>query len=85
MGTELVGNRLSRGTNQLGTNSGGPNVRGPYGFGTKCVTAHSIDSVPCESKTLGILHHVAGKCDSEIGATTVCIELKTLNDQILIP
>ena len=45
---------------------------------------HSIDSVSCESKTLGILHHVAGKCDSEIGAT-VCIELKTLNDQILIP
>ena len=29
MGTELVGDRLSRGTNQLGTNCGGPNVRGP--------------------------------------------------------
>ena len=25
-GTELVGDRLPRGTNQLGTNSGGPNV-----------------------------------------------------------
>ena len=40
MGTELVGECLSRGTNQLGTHCGGPNVRGPYGFGTKCVTAH---------------------------------------------
>ena len=39
MGTELVGDRLSRGTNQLGTNCGEPNVRGPYVFGTKCVTA----------------------------------------------
>jgi hypothetical protein len=39
MGTELVRFRLSRGTNQLGTNCGGPNVRGPYAFGTKCVTA----------------------------------------------
>ena len=39
MGTELVGDRLSRGTNQLGTNCGGPNVREPYVFGTKCVTA----------------------------------------------
>ena len=37
MGTELVGDRLSRGTNQLGTNCGGPNVRGPYTFETKCV------------------------------------------------
>ena len=34
MGTELVWDRLSRGTNQLGTNCGGP-----YVFGTKCVTA----------------------------------------------
>ena len=40
MRTELVGDRLSRGTNQLGTNLGGPNVRGPYAFGTKCVTAN---------------------------------------------
>jgi hypothetical protein len=39
MGTELVGDRLSRGTNQLGTNCGGPNVGGPYALGTKCVTA----------------------------------------------
>ena len=39
MGTELVGDRLSRGTNKLGTNFGGLNVRGPYVFGTKCVTA----------------------------------------------
>ena len=39
MGTELVGNALSRGTNQLGTHCWGPNVRGPYVFGTKCVTA----------------------------------------------
>ena len=39
MGTELVGDRLSRGTNQLGINFGGLNVRGPYVFGTKCVTA----------------------------------------------
>ena len=39
MGTELVGDRLSSGTNQLGTNCGGPNVRGLYGFGKKCVTA----------------------------------------------
>ena len=39
MGTELVGDRLSRGTNHLGTNCGGPNVRGPYAFRTKCVTA----------------------------------------------
>ena len=39
MGTELVGDRLSRGTNQLGTNCGGSNVRGPHVFGTKCVTA----------------------------------------------
>ena len=39
MGTELVGDRLSRGINQLGTNCGGPNVRGPYAFGTKCVIA----------------------------------------------
>ena len=39
MGTELVGHRLSRGTNQLGTNCGGPNVRGPNVFGTKSVTA----------------------------------------------
>ena len=34
--------RLSRGTNQLGTNCGGPNVRGPYAFGTKCVTAFKL-------------------------------------------
>ena len=34
METELVGDHLSIGTNQLGTNWGGP-----YGFGTKCVTA----------------------------------------------
>ena len=34
MGTELVGDHLSR-----GTNCRGPNVRGPYAFGTKCVTA----------------------------------------------
>ena len=39
MGTELVRDRLSRGTDQLGTNCGGPNVRGPYVIGTKCVTA----------------------------------------------
>ena len=38
MGTELVGDRLSRGTNQLGTNCGGPNVRGPHAFGTKCAS-----------------------------------------------
>ena len=40
MGTELVGDRLSRVTNQLGTNLGGPNVRGPFAFGTKCVRAN---------------------------------------------
>ena len=39
MGPELVRDRLSRGTNLLGTNYGGPNVRGPYAFGTKCVAA----------------------------------------------
>ena len=39
MGTELLGDRVSRGTNEFGTNCGGPNVRGPYLFGTKCVTA----------------------------------------------
>ena len=39
MGTELVRDRLSRGTNKLGTNCGGPNVQGPYVFETKCVTA----------------------------------------------
>jgi len=44
MGTELVGDRLSRGTNKLGTNCGGPNVRGPYVFGTKCVTADDSSS-----------------------------------------
>ena len=42
MGTELVGDRLSKGTNQLGTKCGGPNVQGPYGFGTKCVTASKL-------------------------------------------
>ena len=41
MGTELVGDRLSRGTNKLGTNCRGPNVRGPYVFGTKCVIARN--------------------------------------------
>ena len=40
MDTELVGNRLPRGTNQLGFNCWGPNVHGPYMFGTKCVTAN---------------------------------------------
>ena len=39
MGTKLVGDCLSRGTNQLGTHCEEPNVRGPYAFGTKCVTA----------------------------------------------
>ena len=38
MGTELVRDCLSRGTNQLGIYCGEPNVRGPYVFGTKCVT-----------------------------------------------
>ena len=42
MGAELAGDHLSRGTNQLGTNCGGPNVQGPYAFGTKCVTAKII-------------------------------------------
>ena len=45
MGTELVGDRLSRGTNQLGNNCGGPNVRGPYAFGTKCVTAQKVPTL----------------------------------------
>ena len=45
MWTELDGDCLSIGTNQWGTNQletkcGGPNVRGLYGFGTKCVTAN---------------------------------------------
>ena len=39
MGTELVGDRLPRRTNQLGTNCAGRNVQGPHVFGTKCVTA----------------------------------------------
>ena len=46
MGTKFLGiigpwglNWLSRGTNQLGTNFWGQNVRGLYVFGTKCVTA----------------------------------------------
>ena len=39
MGTELVGDCLSRGTNQLGNHCGELNVQGPYVFGTKCVTA----------------------------------------------
>jgi hypothetical protein len=47
MGTKFMGticpwgqNWLgSRGTNQLGTNGGWPNVWGPYVFGTECVTA----------------------------------------------
>ena len=39
MGIELVGDHLSRGTNQLGNNCGGRNVQGPYGLGTKRVTA----------------------------------------------
>jgi len=47
MGTELVGDRLSRGTNQLGTNCEGPNVRGPYLFGTKSVTAQVIQNLIC--------------------------------------
>ena len=34
LGTELVGDCLSRGTNR-----GGPNIQGPYAFGTKYVTA----------------------------------------------
>ena len=38
-GPELIRDHLSRGTNLLGTNYGGPNVRGPYAFGTKCVAA----------------------------------------------
>ena len=49
MGTELVGHRLSRGNNQLGINWGSivgePNVRGPYGFETKCVTAFCIPNM----------------------------------------
>ena len=45
MVTASVGDCLSIGTNQWGTNQletkcGGPNVRGLYGFGTKCVTAN---------------------------------------------
>ena len=32
---------------QLGTNHGGPNARGPYVFGTKCVTA-SRDATICQ-------------------------------------
>ena len=39
MTTELVGDRLSRVTNQLGTNCGGPNVQWQHEFETKCVTA----------------------------------------------
>ena len=39
MGTELVGDFLSREINQLGTHCTGPSVCGPYAFGTKCVTA----------------------------------------------
>ena len=39
MGTELVGDCLSRETNQFGTHCAGPNVCGPYAFGIKCVTA----------------------------------------------
>ena len=38
MGTELVEDHLSRGTNQFGTNCGGP-----YVFGTKCVGAGDLD------------------------------------------
>ena len=49
MGKELVGERLSRGTNQLGTNCGEPNVQGPYVFGTKCVTAVQLEAVYLEA------------------------------------
>ena len=38
-GDRILGDHLSMGTNQLGINCGGPNVRGTYAFGTKCVTA----------------------------------------------
>ena len=60
-GTKLVGDRLSRGTNQLGTKCGGPNVRGPYEFGIKFVTAkfwpkitlwiHSLTVKKCQNLT----------------------------------
>ena len=38
-GLNMLGTVCPEGTNQLGTNCGGSNVRGPYMFGTKCVTA----------------------------------------------
>ena len=60
-GTKLVGDRLSRGTNQLGTNCGGPNVWGPYAFGTKCATADQIlsnfDHLSLSSEQLWIFSH----------------------------
>ena len=44
-GPFVLGDSLSRGTNQLGTNCGGPNVRGPYVFRTKYVTAFCLCSL----------------------------------------
>ena len=41
MGTELVGDRLSRGTNQLGTMCLGPNVSQPYREGLYRLTVYS--------------------------------------------
>ena len=45
MGTELVGDRLSRRTNQLGTNFGGPSA-----FGTKYVTAKQTHTLIKKAK-----------------------------------
>ena len=74
-GTELVGDRLSR-----GTNCGGPNVRGPYVFGTKCVTADPVCNLGC---TLPI-------CNSLSPESVVCFRFtffrrNTANRHITLP